>query len=218
MEIKQAIKENRIAKKLTQKELGDLLSVSDKTVSSWETGRTYPDISMTIKLAEIFDLSLDNFLKGDDEMVKKIDKDLHFKNIYKYLLILIGLSVVGLFIFFSVYQNKNQMIDRINPLMEYQIGYTTLPKEVTYNGGKEYDVTRKKPQYPDPYKNMQVIDSPFGDTSTLTFEGGQAPENRNYAMVSHKGLYVDKIAFVRWDAIPPMYRQNMAKEYDAHAY
>lgn len=218
MEINKAIKENRTTKKLTQKELGDILNVSDKTISSWETGRTYPDVSMIIKLAETFDLSLDTFLKGDDEMVKKIDKDLRFKNIYKYLLILLGISIVGLFIFFSVYQNKNQMIDRINPLMDYQIGYTTLPKEVTYNGGKQYDKERKKPQFPDPYKNMIVFDSPFGDTSILTFEGGQAPDNRHYAMVHHKGLYVDKIVFVEWEAIPPLYRQNMSKEYEKIEY
>ncbi|TDM02215.1 helix-turn-helix domain-containing protein [Macrococcus carouselicus] len=212
MEINKAIKENRMTKKLTQKELGELLSVSDKTISSWETGRTYPDISMTIKLAEIFDLSLDTFLKGDDEMVKKIDKDLRFKNIYKYLLIMSGLSVVGLFILFSVYQNKNQMIDRINPLMETQIGYATLPREITYNNGKTYEENSEKPQYPDPYKDIIVLDTPFGDTTTLTFYGGKAPEGRNYAIVKHKGQYVEKIAFIKKETIPEIYQQFMVSK------
>ncbi|WP_414047440.1 helix-turn-helix transcriptional regulator [Macrococcus equi] len=53
MEINKAIKENRITNKLTQKELGDILNVSDKTISSWETGRTYPDVSMIITLSEV---------------------------------------------------------------------------------------------------------------------------------------------------------------------
>lgn len=213
MEINESIKENRISKKLTQKELGELLNVSDKTVSSWETGRTYPDISMIITLAEIFNLSLDTFLKGDEDMIKKMDKDLRFKNIYKYLLIIVGALVVGLYIFFSGYQNKNEWVDRINPLMEMQIGYATLPTDVTYNGGKEFQKDSDVPQYPDPYKNIKVLDSPFGDTSTLTFYGGKDSEDRHYALVKHKGKYVKEIAFIPWEAIPILYRNNMSREF-----
>ncbi|MCG7419171.1 helix-turn-helix domain-containing protein [Macrococcoides goetzii] len=213
MEINKAIKENRILKNLTQKDLGDILNVSDKTISSWETGRTYPDVSMIIKLAETFDLSLDTFLKGDDEMIKKIDKDLRFKNIYKYLLLFIGLSIITLTLFLYIYQDRNAMVDRFNPLMEYKIGYAVLPKEVTYNDGKKYNSTRKKKQYPDQYKNIVVLDSPFGDTSVLDFYGGKPPEGRNYAIVKHKGQYVEKMAFIKWEAIPELYRQNMEKDF-----
>lgn len=76
MEIRSRIKEFRNYNNLTQKELGKQLSVSDKTISSWETGRTYPDVSMIIELSNIFNLSLDEFLKGDEEIVKKLDDDI----------------------------------------------------------------------------------------------------------------------------------------------
>ena len=39
------IKELREKYHLTQLELADKLNVSDKTVSKWETGKGYPDIS-----------------------------------------------------------------------------------------------------------------------------------------------------------------------------
>ena len=43
-DISSRIKNARKKKNLTQEELGDLLFVSDKTISSWENGRTIPDI------------------------------------------------------------------------------------------------------------------------------------------------------------------------------
>ena len=213
MELSKKIKDNRTLNHLTQKDLGDLLNVSDKTISSWENGRTYPDISLIIKLSELFNLSLDDFLKEDNTMIKKIDMDLKLKNIYKYFLIGLIIIVTGIAIFLNMYQYRNQWIDRFNPLMNMDIGYVTLPTEVTYNGRKEYNKTSKDVQIPDPYKNMIVLDSPFGDVTRLTFQGGQSPKNKNYAMVQHKGLYVKSIAFLSWEAIPLAYRENMRKEY-----
>ena len=40
----------RKEKKLTQQELGDKLYVSDKTISSWESGRTLPDINTIVDI------------------------------------------------------------------------------------------------------------------------------------------------------------------------
>lgn len=51
------IKEMRIKKNMTQQELGDKLYVSDKTVSSWESGRTEPDINILSDVAKALDCS-----------------------------------------------------------------------------------------------------------------------------------------------------------------
>jgi len=217
LEISKQIKNYRIIHKLTQKELGEHLNVSDKTISSWETGRTYPDISMIIKLSDLFNTSLDEFLKGDNDIVKKIDMDLKLKNIYKYLLVIGSIVIVTGIIFLNKYQYKNELVDRFNPLMKMEVGYTTLPKEVTYNGGKKYseaDSKKEIPQIPDPYEDMYVVDGLFGEASILTFTGGQAPEGKNYAMVQHKGLYVRRISFISWESIPSAIRDNMSKEYE----
>ena len=40
------IKELREKKKLTQKELGEVLHLSDKTISKWETSKGLPDIAV----------------------------------------------------------------------------------------------------------------------------------------------------------------------------
>ena len=45
---------------LTQKQLANILYVSDRTVSKWERGAGYPDIDTLKRIAQLLDLSLDN--------------------------------------------------------------------------------------------------------------------------------------------------------------
>ena len=44
------IADTRKAKNLTQRQLADALSISDKTVSKWETGKGLPDVSLMLPL------------------------------------------------------------------------------------------------------------------------------------------------------------------------
>lgn len=60
---------------LTQKTLAENLNVSDKTISSWENKKTYPDIEMLIQLRDFLNLSLDELIKEDIKMVKNIDEN-----------------------------------------------------------------------------------------------------------------------------------------------
>jgi len=61
----QTIKMLREGKKYTQKQLADLLSVSDKAVSKWETGRGLPDISLIEPLAKTLGVSVAELLSGE---------------------------------------------------------------------------------------------------------------------------------------------------------
>jgi len=58
------IKRLREQNRLTQNELANLLKVSDKTISKWETGNGYPDIEMLEPLAKIFNVSIIELLNG----------------------------------------------------------------------------------------------------------------------------------------------------------
>lgn len=213
MDIGEQIKEHRKHGGWTQKELAERLNVSDKTISSWETGRTYPELTLLVELSELFNVSLDSLLRGDVKVVKKIDKDVRLKKVYRTILIGMILALFGGIIFLTQYQNQNQWVDRLNPFMKMNIGYATLPTSVTYNGGKKYREDGKAPQFPDPYKNIWVADDPFGEGMLLDFQGGQAPEGKNYALVQHKGTYVKRISFISWKSIPGVYRDIMSEEY-----
>ena len=52
---------------LSQEELASKLGVSRQAVSKWETGESIPDMNNLAALAEIFDVSLDWLIKGEEE-------------------------------------------------------------------------------------------------------------------------------------------------------
>jgi len=72
MDIGKKLKEKRQEANLTQKELAEILHVSRQTISSWEVGRTYPDLDVLVAISELYDTPLDDLLKEDSEMVKNI--------------------------------------------------------------------------------------------------------------------------------------------------
>ncbi len=62
--LNERMKELRKVKKMTQLELAQLLNITDKAVSKWESGDGNPDISLLPKIASIFGVSIDYLLTG----------------------------------------------------------------------------------------------------------------------------------------------------------
>ena len=60
------IKELREGKNLTQKKLGEIISVSDKTVSKWETEKGLPDITLLEPLSKALGVSVAELLSGEN--------------------------------------------------------------------------------------------------------------------------------------------------------
>ena len=60
------IRKLREKKKITQEELADMIHVSGKAVSKWETGQGFPDISLLEPLAKALDISVIELLSGED--------------------------------------------------------------------------------------------------------------------------------------------------------
>lgn len=59
------IKSLREKSRLTQLQLADRLGVSDKTVSKWETGKGYPDITLLEPVADALSVSVAELLSGN---------------------------------------------------------------------------------------------------------------------------------------------------------
>ncbi len=62
----------RKAKGMTQKELAERLNVSDKTVSRWEREESYPELALIPVLAEIFEVSCDELLRGERKIQETV--------------------------------------------------------------------------------------------------------------------------------------------------
>lgn len=63
------IKESRIKKGLTQHQLADAVGVTNKAVSRWETGNSFPDIALLSTLSEILDLKIEELVLGEKQEI-----------------------------------------------------------------------------------------------------------------------------------------------------
>jgi transcriptional regulator with XRE-family HTH domain len=59
--------ESRKKRGMSQKELANKLSITDKAISKWERGISFPDISMLIPLSEVLGISLYDILTGGND-------------------------------------------------------------------------------------------------------------------------------------------------------
>ncbi|MDD5902657.1 MAG: helix-turn-helix transcriptional regulator [Oscillospiraceae bacterium] len=109
MELSSQIKKYRTELGLSQEELAEKVYVTRQTVSNWETGKSYPDIHSLLLLGALFDLSLDQLIKGDLETMKEIINEQEVKKFNRYSTILSVLfalaiaSAVPLFMWLEVY-------------------------------------------------------------------------------------------------------------------
>lgn len=60
----------RTGRDLTQQQLADAIGVSDKTVSKWENGGCFPDITVIPILADFFGVTTDYLLRGTPRKVQ----------------------------------------------------------------------------------------------------------------------------------------------------
>lgn len=69
------LKNERKNKGWSQEELAEKLFVSRQSISKWENGLNYPSIEIIIRLSELFGLTIDELLRGDEKLKKKVIKD-----------------------------------------------------------------------------------------------------------------------------------------------
>lgn len=89
MKMGEFISELRKESGLTQKQIGDMLGITDNSVSKWERGINAPDIYYLAPLSEIFHVSIKELLNGErnnkkkEKVIETRNKVLEIKNISK---------------------------------------------------------------------------------------------------------------------------------------
>ena len=71
MNLGSQIKKYRGELSMSQDELAEKIFVSRQSISNWENDKTYPDIKSLLLLSEVFQVSLDQLVKGDLEIMKR---------------------------------------------------------------------------------------------------------------------------------------------------
>ena len=65
------LKEARIDKSLTQEEVADRIGLTRQAVSAYESGKRQPGIDILMKLAEVYEVSIENLLYGKKDVIEK---------------------------------------------------------------------------------------------------------------------------------------------------
>lgn len=105
---------------LTQEELASKIDVTRQTISKWELNESTPDIIYSKKLAETFNISLDELLEIslEEQLMKKIDNNSNISKLILVSLIIIGILTAGLLIILIINNDKynssnySKMIDK----------------------------------------------------------------------------------------------------------
>ena len=68
------ISECRKEKSLTQAQLAEMLGITDRAVSKWETGKSLPDSSIMLELCEILNINVNELLSGERLIMKNYNE------------------------------------------------------------------------------------------------------------------------------------------------
>lgn len=94
MDIKEKLKKIRLDHHQTQEEMANLFHVSRQTISSWENGRTYPNIDVLIKMSDYYQVSLDDLIKEDNDMVDTFSNAIKKSKARKRLILCLSLILL----------------------------------------------------------------------------------------------------------------------------
>lgn len=172
MELNKQIKKHRAEMNLSQEELAEKLYVTRQTISNWETGKNYPDIHSLLLMSTLFDVSLDQLIKGDVEIMKEEIKTEDIKMFDRYGKIFTGLlllSIVSiaplvyflrlfgaliaavLYIITIYYSIKIEKLKKDNDIQTYK-------EIIAFSNGKHLDEINKQREYGKrPYQKVVVV-------------------------------------------------------------
>lgn len=80
----------------SQKKVAEKLGVTKQAVSKWENDRGYPDIDNLVILSDLYEVTLDELIKGDKTFQKKIKIDAKDDH---NIAIMIAILILGLIIY-----------------------------------------------------------------------------------------------------------------------
>lgn len=98
MKIGDKLKDARLKKSMTQEEVAEKLFVSRQSISNWENNKTYPDIGNVIALSDLYQISLDELLKGSDNFMKHLEESTDIVKSNKKLIFFIGLALTAMIV------------------------------------------------------------------------------------------------------------------------
>ena len=108
MEIGKKLKSARVQSGMTQENVAERINVSRQTISNWENEKSYPDIISVIELSNLYSISLDVLLKGDEKMIEHLEETTNVVKSNQKMIWAVIVNVVALLITLSMFIPDNR--------------------------------------------------------------------------------------------------------------
>ncbi|GHP13255.1 hypothetical protein YK48G_06800 [Lentilactobacillus fungorum] len=95
MKIAAQLQKQRQIHGLSQADLAEELHISRQSISKWENGTTLPSFSNVVAISDLFGISLDDLIKGDVQLMERLEKANRVNKVSKILLFGIAIAIVG---------------------------------------------------------------------------------------------------------------------------
>ena len=144
------LKRLRKEKGITQEQMAEALNVSGRTVSRWENGSNMPDISLLVDIAEFYDVSIPEIIRGErkSEIMNKEEKELdrsmseyettEKEIIFKEMRLQSIMGLCALILFFVLHETEaymyNDVLGKITSYCEVLV-YTSVILMAGYTTG-----------------------------------------------------------------------------------
>ena len=169
MNLSENLKKLRAENNLTQEQLAGKLQVSRSTISSWETGRSYPDLEMVIGICDCFNVSLDFLLREDQKMVRKLNFGIKQKRMLIVLVIILSVLLVNIFVSATPFNaNPNSL----------EISNVNMNRDSSYNGedpNRDWNTTINLT-----IKSKNLFFKPIGDDMLVFNKNGNLSLQTNW--------------------------------------
>ena len=226
------IQERRKEKSLTQKELANILGITDKAVSKWERGLGCPDVSLLEELSKCLDCSIGEILQGSkysDEIIDKDKLDNYTINTLEYgkndmkkainafltfiiLFIALLLVIVNINSMFKVHKEyKNIFIENATSYENYEKDVKEVLNNISIikkNQGKFSDW-----HYSIAIKDLTKIEEDLNNTvinnEKLSYKTKEKLNNLDFFIIDYTSIYPSNISIMTY--ILEYYKTNYEK-------
>lgn len=110
MDLGTKIKLQREKKYWSQQELADQIHISRQSISKWEQNKALPGITNIVMMSDLFNISLDELMKDDEMLVKKMDAQMKIARSLRNIMI----SVLIAFVLFIIIESFHVNIYNIS--------------------------------------------------------------------------------------------------------
>lgn len=139
MEMGERIRRAREEGGLTQEQAAERLGVSRQTLSSWENGKTLPDLRSILAMSSLYRISLDELMKGDAKVMDKIQRDAQkAQDARRGLIVVGGMAFLVVALYLIGLAAGGALKDFMDGAMPYMmIGFGLLAVVLLQDSGKE---------------------------------------------------------------------------------